>query len=127
MQLQGKYPVILDKTASFTLDPTTVRCGTMFTNRGAGGAVTMTLPNLNATPRGNWDGYWVEFQGVADQNISVAAAAGKAVCLNNAAATSLTASTAGQKIGALIKAVWSASASKWFLLGDNIGVTYTVA
>lgn len=127
MQLAGKYPVIIPKTASFTLDPTTTRCGTMFTNRGAVGAVTVTLPNLNTTPRSNWDGYWVEVEGIADQTFTVAAAAGKAVCFNNAAATSLACSTGGQKIGAKIKAIWDAGAAKWLLRGETVGVTYTVA
>lgn len=128
MQLQGKYPRIVPKTASFTLDPTTTRCGTIFTNRGAGGAVTMTLPQLtNAQAGSTWDGWWVEFQAEVDQNIAVACTAGKAVTDGNAAATSLTASTASHKIGAVIRAVWSAALQKWFVRGTNVGVTYTVA
>lgn len=128
MQLQGKYPRIVPKTASFTLDPTTTRCGTIFSNRGAAGAVTMTLPQLTNSQAGStWDGFWVEFQSEVDQNIAVACTAGKAVVDGNAAATSLTASTAAHKIGACIRAVWSAALQKWFVRGVNVGVTYTVA
>jgi hypothetical protein len=128
MQLQGKYPRIVPKTASFTLDPTTTRCGTIFSNRGAGGAVTMTLPQLTNSQAGStWDGYWVELQAEVDQNVAVACTAGKAVVDGNAAATSLTASTANHKIGACIRAVWSAALQKWFVRGTNVGVTYTVA
>jgi hypothetical protein len=95
---------IVPKTASFTLDPNSVPSGTRFTNRGAVGAVTCTLPTLlnTAAP---WVGYYVEFFGVADQNIAFAATtATYGVTFNNAAATSLTASTGGQKIGALLEA-----------------------
>lgn len=125
MQLQGKYPVVRAKTADFTLDPTTTRVGTLFTNAGAGGAVTCTLPQLNA--QGGYDGFWVEFIGIADQTFGFAAAAGKAITFNNAAATSLKAQTGGQKIGARLKAIWIGSQLKWHLEGDTVGVTYTVA
>lgn len=128
MQLSGKYPRIVPKTASFTLDPTTTRVGTIFSNRGAGGAIVMTLPNLTNSQAGStWDGFWVEAQVEADQSLTVAAAAGKAVTFNNAAATSLALSTAGQKIGGVIRAVWSAALQKWYLRGTTVGHTYTVA
>lgn len=127
MQLQGKYPKLVAKTASFTLDPTTTKVGTLFTNKGAAGAVTMTLPQLSGSAGGTWDGYWVEFASEVDQTIAVACTAGKAITDGNAAATSLTASTASHKIGACIRAVWDAAAAKWFLFGINSGVTYTVA
>jgi hypothetical protein len=117
---------VTDKTANFTVDITLVRSGHRFTNRGAVGAVTFTLPTPNAGDR-NRNGYRLEFYGVADQTITVAAAAGKAVALNNAAATSLAASTGGQKIGALIVAVWHQVLGKWMLHGEAVGVTYTVA
>lgn len=125
MSIRRQSPV-LAKTANFALDMNATKVGTRFTNRGAAGAVTMTLPT---PPTGvqSWDGYWVELQGVADQTFTVAAAAGKAVCFNNAAATSLACSTGGQKIGGLIKATWDAAAGKWNLTGGAVAVTYTVA
>lgn len=125
MSLRMQAPT-LPKTASFTVDLVATKCGTRFTNRGAGGAVTMTLPTPQ-TSVASWDGYWVEFFGIADQSITIAAAAGKARTFNNAAATSLAASTGGQKIGAKIRAKWDAAAGAWHLEGTTIGVTYTVA
>lgn len=127
MNLYGKYARLVAKIANFTIDPTTTRIGTLFTNRGAAGAITFTLPQLSGSAGGTWDGYWLEFAGVADQSITVACAAGKAMTFNNVAATSLAMSTGGQKIGGRIKAVWDAGAAKWFLFGVSVGVTYTVA
>jgi hypothetical protein len=111
------------KTASYSINPTFDLGGTRFTNRGATGAVTFTLPTLNNQP--DYVGIWFEFQGVADQTFTVAAAAGKAVALNNAACASLACSTGGQKIGALIRATWDGTS--WLLTGEAVGVTYTVA
>lgn len=127
MQLQGKYPRLIAKTAAYTVDPTTVKCGTLFTNKGAVGSVTFTLPQLSGNAGGTWDGYWVEFAGEADQTIIVACTAGKAITFNNVAATSLAMQTGGAKIGGRIKAVWNAATAKWFLYGVTVGVTYTVA
>jgi hypothetical protein len=97
-------------------------CGTLFTTRGAGGAVTFTLPAITGQ---NMAGLWYEFAGVANQNIGVAAAAGTVVTFNNAAATSVTASTAGGKIGAHFRAI--CDGTSWHVIGDAVGVTYTVA
>lgn len=123
MQLAGKHPAIKAKTADFTLDPTVTRCGTQFTNEGAVGAVTCTLPQLNA--QGTWVGYWVELFGIADQTLGFATAAGKTITFNNAAATSVKAQTGGAKIGARLRAVWTGT--KWEVTGQTVGVTYTVA
>lgn len=127
MQLKGKYPRLIAKTASFTLDPTTTKVGTLFTNRGATGPITCTLPNLSGAAGGTWDGYWVEFRGAAAQNLIVAAAANKAIAFNNLTATSLALQTGGQIIGGCIRAIWDAGAAKWFLHGTTVGSTYTVA
>jgi hypothetical protein len=97
-------------------------CGTCFTTRGAGGAVTFTLPAITGQ---RMAGLWYEFDGVANQNIAVAAAAGTIVTFNNAAATSVTASTAGGKIGAHFRAI--CDGTSWHVIGDAVGVTYTVA
>jgi hypothetical protein len=123
--MKDRKPVIT-KIASFTLDMTAVKSGTRITTRGAVGAVVMTLPTPQ-TGNPSWDGYYVEMHGGADQSITVAAAANKAVTFNNLTATSLAASTGGQKIGAVIIAVWDFAAGKWHLHGDSVGVTYTVA
>ena len=66
------------------------------TNRGAGGAITITLPD--AAVAGDWFEYW----GVADQNVTFASQTADTLLagLNDAAADSLAFSTAGNKIGA---------------------------
>lgn len=129
MNLHGKYPKVIAKTANFTVDPTVTKVGTLFTNRAAVGAVTFTLPQLSGAAQqgGIWDGYWLEFQAEADQTITVACAATKAITFNNAAATSLALQTAGQKIGGAIRAIWDTSAAKWVLRGVTVGHTFTVA
>lgn len=111
------------KTADYAVEFQSMRGGALFTNRGAVGAVTFTLPTLTNQPDAM--GIWAEFVGVADQTFTVAAAAGKAVCVNNAAATSLACSTGNQKIGARIRAVWDGTS--WILSGCSVGITYTVA
>lgn len=125
MSLRMQAPTIA-KTASFTVDLNATKPGTRFTNAGAGGSVTITLPTP-ATGVASWDGWWCEFYGVADQTIILAAAANKAVTFNNAAATSIAAQTGGQKIGALLTAHWDAVLGKWHLAGAGAGVTITVA
>lgn len=97
------------------------RSGSRFTNRGAVGACTYTLP----APAAPLAGLWFEFYGVADQTIIVSAGAGKGVAFNNAACASLAAQTGGQKIGALIRA--TCDGTSWLLEGSSVGVTYTVA
>lgn len=119
MQLTG-YRKVVPKTASYTIDLNQHRPQTRFTNRGAAGAVTFTLPG-----GGTRVGLEFEFLGVADQTFTVSAGAGKGVAFNNAACASLACSTGGQKIGALITATWDGTS--WHLVGSTIGVTYTVA
>lgn len=109
------------KTANYTVKPTFDKSGVVFTTRGATGAITFTLPTLNAALAG----WFCEFHNIVDQNMVVTAAAGKAVADGNAGATSLTASTANHKIGARIRAEWDGTS--WLLTGVNGGVTYTVA
>lgn len=113
------------KTANYTMvSPATSlgdASGTLFTNRGAGGAVTFTLPPVAL----NLNGVCYDFVGFANQTWAVAAAAGTVCTFNNAAATSVTCSTAGAKIGAHIRA-WCDGVS-WHVNGDTVGVTYTVA
>jgi hypothetical protein len=117
------FRTIIAKAASYTLGVGDLsRSGLIFTTRGAGGAVTFTLPTPTT---GQKIGYWVEFHNLVDQNMVVTAASGKAICDGNAAATSLTASTGSHKIGAKIRAEWNGVA--WYLSGRNVGVTYTVA
>jgi hypothetical protein len=117
----GGIKQVIAKAASYTVSMDRDRAGTIFTTRGAAGAITFTLPTLTAARAGTY----YEFHNVVDQNMVVTAAAGKAICDGNAAATSLTASTASHKIGARILAEWDGSA--WLLSQRNTGVTGTVA
>lgn len=119
MQLTG-YRKVVAKTANYTVDLSVHRPQTRFTNRGAGGAVTFTLPS-----GGGRVGLEFEFFGVADQTFTVSAGAALGVAFNNAACASLACSTSGQKIGALIRATWDGTS--WHLVGSSVGVTYTVA
>jgi len=110
------------KTGNYTIAVATDPSGTIFTNRGAGAQVTFTLP----APAASLDGVFYEFVGVANQNLAVAgASAGQIVTFNNAAAASVTCSTASQKIGAHLTA--TCDGTSWWVNGDTVGVTYTVA
>lgn len=113
---------IVNKSASYTVRPDNPdHSGVLFETTGGAGTITFTLPTLNAGKKG----WWCEFHNMVNQNMTVTAASGKAVCDGNAAATSLTASTASHKIGAKIRAEWMGTF--WLLTGVNSGVTYTVA
>lgn len=121
-----KKPVPVAKTANYTvLAPAGATAGdasgTPFTNRGAVGAVTYTLP----APAQAIRGVFYDFIGVADQTFTVSAGAGLGVAFNNAACASLACSTGGQKIGAKIRA--TCDGTSWILEGCTVGVTFTVA
>ena len=114
---------VVPKSASYTIVIPMDSPGTVFTTKGASGAVTFTLP----TPGRNILGHWFEFLNVVNQNMAVAGA----LCTkNNAAAASVTASTSGEKIGARIHATCIETADgtfKWATSGIAVGHTYTVA
>lgn len=112
---------VLAKTTSYTITPADP-CGTLFTNRGAAGAVTLTLPAPSAVPVGQW--YLIA--GFADQNILVATAtADTLVVINDVAADSLAMSTASAKIGCMMLVV--CDGTNWYATGISVGGTYTVA
>lgn len=118
---------VVPKSASYTITPGNDRDDTIFTTRGAAGAVTFTLPPPGRGALGRRYG----FRNVVDQNMLVAgAAAGDLVTFNDLAANSVAAQTAGQKIGASMTAECIETVSgtfKWLVTGDTVGVTYTVA
>lgn len=115
------------KTADYTiLSPATSSAGdpsgTIFTNRGAAGAVTFTLP----APVAALAGVFYEFLGIADQNFAIAGAAvDTLLVVNDAAADTLTVSTASHKIGAHMRVVCDGTI--WAAYGDSVGDTFTVA
>ena len=96
------------RTANYTVGSVaTDTFGTIFTNRGAAGAVTFTLPAPTA-------GAYYFFAGVVAQTLTISAGSAIAVTVNNAAATSIAFSTASQQIGSFAVAV--ADGSSWLLV-----------
>lgn len=90
------------KTASYTLKAMQPdRPGTVFTNRGASGAVTFTLPT--AAPALN--GYFYDFVVQANQSLIVAAAAANTLhTIGDATADNVGFQTASAKLGRAIRA-----------------------
>lgn len=88
----GGYNAISAKTADYTVKA--YESGTLFTNRGATGAVNFTLPNTV------YQGLSFGFYAAANQNLKVTAATGDTmVAFNDAAADSVSYETASEKIG----------------------------
>jgi len=112
---------VLALTASATL--TNDDLGKIVTNRGASGAVTITLP----TPSGDNAGGEVRVMVVADQNVTVNCSTNdKIVIFNDAAADSVAWSTSGEKIGA--GGDFVSDGTNWFFRAQNAGAnTVTTA
>lgn len=108
----GGHREVIALTASVTL--TNHDIGKRFTNRGASGAVTVTLPTPDAVNAGGE----IVFGVVADQNFIVTTS-DKLVLINDAAADSIAAQTSSEKIGAVF-AVWSDGTS-WFAENRSVG------
>jgi hypothetical protein len=118
--LPAPFPIVA-KTTSYTVLPSD-KCGTLFTNRGASGAVTFTLPAVAAVLAGTW--YY--FCGLVAQDLIVAPpVADTLITFNELDADSIAASTAGGEIGALVKVI--SDGTSWIAFGEVVGVTYTVA
>lgn len=62
-----KVPAYTAKTANYTVDTTVDPCGTVFTNRGAAGTITITLPAASQALRG----YFYDFLTVVAQIMTV--------------------------------------------------------
>ena len=88
------------KTAAYTL--TGKDYGKIFTNRGATGAVTFTLP----TPEDRLSGVTATFFVVADQTVTVTGPDEKLTTFNDATADSVAFSTSGEKVGGCFECVW---------------------
>lgn len=84
--------------------------GSLFTNLGAAGAVTLTLPAV-ATP-----GFTVEVLVMAAQNVIVASKEGTNIVWDgNASANSLAFSTASHQIGGHLQFIANAAGTKWYV------------
>jgi len=118
----GVLKVISAKTAAYQIKE--IDLGKIFTNRGAGGSVTFTLPKTTTLPAG-WN---CRFFGVADQNIVIASygSSDDIVTHNEAGADTLTFSTAGDLIGVGVEMVWDGTSWLTFF-NFNDGVTVTIA
>ena len=105
-------------TANTTLNATHI--GGVITNRGAGGAITVTIPDS-----GSHSGSWFEYYGLANQNVNfVAATAGDLVGINDAAVNSAHFNTANQLIGASAK--FFSDGTSWFVVNQSVGATLTL-
>ena len=115
-------PRVVPKTSAYTVNPSVDRAGTIFTTRGAAGAVTFTLPSISA---GQLVGYFVDFLNLVDQNMTIAApVADTLVAVNDVAADSVVYSTSSQKIGALARALWDGS--QWIVVNLSTANALTV-
>lgn len=120
--MREQFPRVVAKTASYTIRPDVDQSGTVFTNRGATGAVTFTLP----TPGTRCKGWYYRFYGHAGQNILVAPpTVDTGVTKNDAAADSVALQTAGELIGGVMEAF--CDGTSWFIYGISVGHTFTVA
>lgn len=98
-------------TANTTLNATHI--GGIVTNRGAGGAITITVPDS-----GSFSGGWFEYHGLANQDVAFSAAtAGDLVGLNDAAVNSVHFNTANEKIGA--HATFFSDGTSWFVAASQ--------
>lgn len=123
----GLHKRVIGKSGNYSPSLATDRATTIFSTRDAAGASVFTLP----TPTRAYLGCEWDFVQVNDQNLTVqGTTAGDIQTLNNNAAASVAASTAGQKRGARIRAICIETVSgtfKWFVTGVTVGATFTVA
>lgn len=113
----GGHREVVALTASTTL--TNDDIGKIFTNRGASGSVTITLPAPDSTNAGGS----VEVFVVANQTV-VVTTTDKMAIFNDAAADSVSVATSNEKIGAAFRFV--SDGSVWFAMQSGTGGTFTV-
>jgi hypothetical protein len=109
---------IIAKTASYTVTPDDF--GSVLTTRGAGAAVTFTLPAASAVNKGDW----VLFVNVADQNMTVAGADEGLVVFNDLTADAIAFSQASEKIGGAFLAI--SDSTSWVVVPFSME-TQTIA
>ena len=84
--------------------------GTLFTNAGAVGAVTFTLPALAIGPM------LFGFMVIADQTVTIASSEGdNIVTPNDASADSLAFQTPGDRVGGYVELFTNAAGTKWYV------------
>lgn len=95
------------KTASYTVKA--IDHDIRFSNYGAAGAVTYTLPPIADV----WDGWSADFTILAAQTMTITAPSGKLIAANNAGATSIAFSTTSEKIGNGVTIYYDGNAAKY--------------
>ena len=101
------YRKVVAKTADYTVLASDN--DTIFTNKGASGAVNFTLPALAL-------GLHYQFCVEADQNVTVTSVPSDSlVVFNDAAADTIAFSTASEKVGGWIEVFANSDASKWLV------------
>jgi hypothetical protein len=109
---------VVAKTAAYTLNFPFDASGTIFTNRGAGGSVTFTLPSPNRGVMGRW----YEFRQHADQTLIVAGAtAGDLATTGNAAANNVSFPVGSAKVGRGLMAVCDGTQWLCYPIGTGSG------
>jgi len=116
--LRNSRRVIRAKTANYTLTP--ADNGILFTNEGATGSVTFTLP----TPSAKLRGVWYEFFVIADYALVLSCTEG-IVADDNASADSVSYATTDEMIGGSFEAVctgtlWLVKASAYDTMTQTI-------
>jgi hypothetical protein len=108
----------LAKTANYTISAARGdAAGTVFTNRGATGAVVFTLPAPNRATTGDW----YDFVVIAAFNVKVQGPANDlVVTVGDALATAVDTSGVGGVIRVLSDGV------SWIASGQSVGTTFTV-
>jgi hypothetical protein len=106
---RSEFPTVIALTASATqaLD----QHGVWFTNRGASGAVVLTLPPVTGLPVG----FGGRLTIVADQTVTIASngSLDNIIGFNDAAADSIAFSTAAEKLGNTVEWCWDGTS--WLL------------
>jgi len=115
------FPAIEAKTASYTVTPEDQ--GKIFTNRGASGAVTLTLPPV-AKVQAGWS---IRFMCLVDENLVISAPADKLSAFNDATATSLTIGQTGEQIGVGGEVIFDGTTYLLFVNSPAEAVTLTYA
>ena len=118
------FQQVVALTAAYQCVPEDI--GVLFTNRGAAGSVTITLPPTSELPVG----WFCEFFQVADEIIIVASpTADTMVVFNDAAADSVSYATAAEMIGNGLKFTWDGTG--WLvrtnLAADSVTATIVTA
>jgi len=107
------YRRISAKTASYTVQPEDL--GTLFTTRGATGAITFTLPPVADVLAG----WWAEFYCAADQDLIITAPDEKLVAFNDLTADGISFATASEKIGGRVMIVYDGTS---YLAMPSLGI-----